>query len=144
MTGPRPLLVAVLVSGLLVGCGVDRAAERRELVAELTQAVNERDADRVREQAQTLMIVVTDHHEKGELSAEQAERLTLLAQKVEQGADLIDEQLQARLKAEADAAAATKKLEEAQRQLEQERREAEDRQDDDDKGKGKKDGDGDD
>lgn len=146
MSPARALVALPLAAALLAGCGADAAAERRELVAELTQAANDRDADAVRERAEALVQVVADQREREELSPEQADRLIALAESVRRNADVVDADLQARLEAEAEAEAARKALEETQRRLEEERRRAEeDRKKDEDKdgeGEGDKKGEG--
>lgn len=125
MSPARALVALPLAAALLAGCGADPAAERRDLVAELTQAANDGDADAVREHAEALVQVVADQREREELSAEQADRLIALAESVRKHADVVDADLQARLEAEAEAEAARKALEETQRRLEVERRKAE-------------------
>ena len=125
MSPARALVALPLAAALLAGCGTDPAAERRDLVAELTQAANDGDAEAVRERAAALVQVVADQREREELSGEQAARLTALAESVRENADVVDADLQARLEAEAQAEAARKALEETQRRLEEERRKAE-------------------
>lgn len=131
---PAPLALALaLVAGLVAGCGQadDAAGERREVVAALTEAANAGDAGGVRRQADQLVELVQAQLAAERVDAAEAERLTALATSVRTGADAIDEDLQARLKAEADAEAARKELEATQARLEQERRDAERRKDKD-------------
>lgn len=141
------LVAAPLAVMLLAGCaGADPAQDRRAVVAELTDAANERDADAVRQHAERLVALVEQQLADDAINAEDAERLTALAASVRSGADLVDEDLQSRLEAEAEAEAARKELEEAQRQLEEERRKAEERKGEDEKkgDEGKGEGDKDD
>ena len=113
------LLLAVL---LLAGCGVDPAAERRELVLGITEAANASDEDAVRSQVERLLQLLDRQVADDELSAEDADRLRDLAVKVAAGADLLDEELQAKVR---EAEQARREAEEAQRLLEEERRKAE-------------------
>ena len=129
------LLLAVL---LLAGCGVDPAAERRELVLGITEAANAGDEDGVRTQVDALLKLLDRQVADDELPADEADRLRALAATVRTGADVLDEELQAQRKAEADAERLQRERDEAQRLLEEERRKAEEA-----KGKGEKDGDGD-
>lgn len=125
MRAPSALLSLPLAALLLAGCGVDPAAERRELVLGITESANAGDEDGVREQADALLQLLERQVGDEELTAEQADRLRALAEEVAAGADVLDEELQARLKAEADAARAQQERDEAQRLLEEERRKAE-------------------
>ena len=121
----RPAGVLLLAALLLSACGVDPAAERRDLVLGITEAANEGDEDGVRTQVDSLLELLDRQVADDELPAEDADRLRALAAKVRTGADVLDEELQARLKAEADAEQARKDAEEAQRLLEEERKKAE-------------------
>lgn len=127
MKAARALLPLPLAALLLAGCGVDPAAERRELVLGITESANAGDEDGVRAQAGSLLQLVDRQLADGELTAEQADRLQALAERVRAGADLLDEELQARLEAEAEAERAQREADEARRQLEEERRKGEDR-----------------
>ena len=118
--------LALLPVLLLAGCGgSDPADDRREQVAALTGAANERDADGVRQRADALLSTVADQRERQEISAGEADRLIALAQAVRTGADVVDEDLLERRRAEAEAEAARQQLEEAREQLEEERKKAE-------------------
>ncbi len=134
----RALLVLPLLAGLVAGCGASPDDERREAVAALTEAANDGDASAVRSQADALLETVAAQLDRGELTAEQASRLTALAEAVRAGADVIDQDLLERRKAEADAEQARRQLEEARKRLDEERRKAEEaaRQAEEDKGKG--------
>lgn len=121
---------ALLLLLLLAGCGGDPADEVRAGVAELTSAANARDASRVREEADALVDLVEAQRSRDEIPQAQAERLLALAQSVRNGADVIDEDLLARRRAEAEAEA-------AKQQLEEERKEAEEAEEAEDGGKGK-------
>lgn len=134
MSAPRALLSLPLAALLLTACGVDPAAERRELVQGITEAANAGDEAGLRAQADSLLQLLERQVADDELPAEEADRLRALAAKVKAGADLLDEELQARLQAEADAERAQQRADEAQRLLEEERRKAEEG-----KGKGDKD-----
>lgn len=126
MSRAQALLGLPLALLLVAGCAsADPAAERREVVATLTEAANSGDADAVRRHADGLLELIERQLADDEVDAEEAERLTALAQSVRAGADAVDEDLQRRLEAEAEAEAARKQLEEAQRRLEEERRKAE-------------------
>lgn len=125
MTAGRALLTLPLAALLLMSCSVDPAAERREIVLGITQSANAGDEDGVRAQTESLRQLVERQVADGELSAEQADRLRALVEKVRAGADLLDEELQARLKAEADAKRLQQERDEAERLLEEERRKAE-------------------
>lgn len=141
MSPARVALALALSVSLLVGCGSgeDPAGERREVVATLTEAANAGDAGGVRRHAERLVELVEEQLAGEQVDAGEAERLIALAASVREGADAIDEDLQARLKAEADAEAARKELEATQARLEQERRAAEEAAEKDGKGKGDKD-----
>ena len=143
MSPARALLVLPLLAALLAGCGADPVAERRDAVAAVMEAANDGDADGVRDAADALLATVADQVERQELAGDEAQRLTALAQAVRSGADVIDEDLLERRRAEAEAEAARKELEEAQKRLEEERRKAEEaaRQAEQDKGKGEGKGD---
>lgn len=138
MTAGRALLSLPLAALLLTACSVDPAAERREIVLGITEAANAGDEDGVRAQAESLLQLVERQVADEELSAEQADRLRALAEKVRTGADVLDEELQARLKAEADAERLQREADEAQRLLEEERRKAEESKGKGDKGDGDK------
>lgn len=126
MTAPQALLALPLLAALVVGCGgTDPVAERREVVATVTDAANTRDADALRRAADRLVQLVEQQLAAEELPADEAERLRVLAQTVHERADLVDEELQRRLQAEAEAEQARRQLEETQRLLEQERSQAE-------------------
>ncbi len=117
-------LPAVLVAGvLLAGCGTgaDPAAERRADVAALTAAANDGDAEGVRRGAEALLATVAAQLEAEEVTADEAERLTALAESVRARADLIDTDLIERQRAEAEAEQAREELAEAERRLEEER-----------------------
>lgn len=144
-------LPALLVSGLLLaGCGggTDPADARRAAVAAMTAAANDGDADGVRRHADALLATVAAQLQAQDLTTDEAERLTALAQSVRAGADTIDADVLERQRAEAEAEAARQELAEAERRLEEERARAEeaarqveaDRQAEQDKGD-KKDGD---
>ena len=146
MSGRLP---ALLVSGLLLaGCGggTDPADVRRADVAAMTAAANDGDADALRQHADALLATVAAQLEAQEVPADEAERLTALAQSVRAGADAIDADLLERQRAEAEAEAARQELAEAERRLEEERARAEEaaRQAEDGKGDGKGDKDDDD
>lgn len=140
-----PRLPAVLLAGsLLVGCGggTDPAELRRTDVAAMTAAANDGDADAVRRHADALLATVTAQLEAQEVTADEAARLTALAESVRSGADLIDVDLLERQRAEAEAEAARQELAEAERRLEAERaaaeeeaRQSERAREDEDKGK---------
>ena len=132
------LLTLPLAALLLAGCGVDPAAERRDLVLGISEAAKAGDEDAVRAQVDALLELVERQVADEELTADEADRLRALAARVRIGADLLDEELQARRKAEADAERLQRERDEAQRLLEEERRKAEEA-----RGKGEKDGDGD-
>lgn len=136
MRPARALLPLPLAALLLTACGVDPAAERRELVHGITVSANAGDEDGVRAQVESLLQLVERQVADEELSAEQADRLRALVERVRTGADVLDEELQARLKAEADAERLQQERDEAQRLLEEERRKAEE-----DRGKGRGNGD---
>lgn len=119
------VLTAVAVIGTACSGAEDPVAERRGVVATLTEAANHRDAGGVRRQADRLVELVQSQLAAEQVDAAEAERLTALARSVREGADAIDVDLQQRLEAEAEAEAARKELEEAQRRLEEERRRAE-------------------
>ena len=139
MTTARALLPLPLAALLLTACGVDPAAERRDLVLGITDAANAGDEDGVRAQATSLLQLLERQVADEELPAAEAERLGALVERVQAGADVLDEELQARLQAEADAERLQREADEAKRLLEEERRKA-----DEGKGKGgKDDGDGD-
>lgn len=125
MSTPGALLALPLAALLLTSCGVDPAAERRELVLGITESANDSDEAGVRAQVDALLQLVERQVADDEIPAEEADRLRALAEKVRTGADVLDEDLQARLKAEADAERAQKEAEEAQRLLEEERGKAE-------------------
>ena len=126
MIAAQALAALPLAALLLVGCaGTDPVAERREVVATLTEAANTGDAGGVRRHADRLVELVRQQLAGEQVDAAEAERLTALADSVRRGADAIDVELQQRLKAEADAEAARKELEQTQRRLEEERRKAE-------------------
>lgn len=141
MTAGRALLSLPLAALLLTACSVDPAAERRELVLGITESANAGDEDGVRAQAESLRQLVERQVADEELTAEQADRLRALVEKVRTGADLLDEELQARLQAEADAERLQQERDEAERLLEEERRKAEESKGkgDGDKGDGDKD-----
>ena len=141
---PQALIGLPLAALLVAGCASsDPVAERREVVATLTEAANTGDADAVRRHADGLLELLERQLEGEQVDAAEAERLTALAQSVRTNADAIDEDLQQRLKAEADAEAARKELEEAQRRLEEERRKAEEAAKTAEEEKGKGEGEGD-
>lgn len=132
-------LPALLVAGfLLVSCaGTDPAEVRRAEVAEMTAAANDGDADAVRRHADALLAMVAGQLEAKDVSADQAERLTALAQSVRGGADLVDADLLERQRAEAEAEQARQELAEAERRLEEERARADEaaRQAEEDRGR---------
>lgn len=130
------LLVLPLATALLVGCAADPADERRDAVASLTEAANARDAARLRTEAEALLELLDAQRASQDLAGDEAERLRGLVEAVLSGADVIDEDLIERRRAEAEAEAARLQLEEAQRQLEEEREKSDE---DEDKGRGKKD-----
>ena len=146
MRPARAVLALAVAASLLVACGQDDApvADRRDVVAALTEAANAGDAGGVRRQADRLVELVQAQLEAGEVDAGEAERLSALAAEVRTGADLIDVELQRRLEAEAQARAAREELEEAQRRLEEERRKAEEAAETADDDKDKDDGKGED
>ena len=146
MTRGRVGLVLGVAAVLLAGCGSDPAGVRRQHVAEVTAAANDRDADRVRERAQALVDLLAEQREQGDLQAAEADRLTVLAQAVQRSADVVDAELLERARLEADR----KKLEEERKRLEEERRKAEEdakkraeeeREKDEGEGEGKGEGD---
>lgn len=147
MRSARAVLALGAAVVLVSGCSgsVDPAAERREVVATLTEAANDGDAGGVRRHADRLVELVEQQLAGEQVDPAQAERLTALALSVRAGADAIDVDLQQRLEAEADAEQARKELEETQRRLEEERRKAEEaaRQAEQGKEKDKDDGNGD-
>jgi hypothetical protein len=123
----RAVAVLVAAAVLVSGCSGadDPAAERRAVVATLTEAANAGDAGGVRRHADRLVEVVRSQLADEQVEPEEAERLTALAAAVRVSADAIDVDLQQRLEAEAEAEAARKELEQTQRRLEEERRKAE-------------------
>ncbi len=138
----RPGLLALPVAlALLSGCGSDPADVLRADVRALTEAANAGDADAVRDRADALLSTVDAQREADEIGDREAERLIALAQSVRTHADVVDEDLLERRRAEAEAAAAAEQLARANKQLEEERRKAEEaaRQAEDGKGKGKDD-----
>lgn len=138
MTGRRVLVLLPLAAVLLAGCGTDPADERRAHVADITEAANSGDEHGVRSGADALLRTVVAQLERAEVSQEEADRLTALAESVRRGADVIDEDLLERRRAEAEAEAARRAAEEAQKRLEEERRRAEEERDKDGgKGEGK-------
>lgn len=139
MTAVRRLVVLPLAAALLAGCGSDPADERRAEVVALTEAANDRDADAVRDRADALLTTVQAQRERDQISAQEADRLIALAQSVRSSADVIDEDLLERRRAEAEAEAAKQQLEQTRKQLEEERKKAEEaaRKAAEDAGKGK-------
>ena len=98
MTAAQALVGLPLAALLLVGCtGTDPAAERREVVATLTEAANTGDAGGVRRHADRLVELVRQQLAGEQVDAAEAERLTALAESVRRGADAIDVELQQRL-----------------------------------------------
>lgn len=136
MTARLPALL--LAGSLLAGCGgTDPADVRRADVAAMTAAANDGDADAVRRHADALLATVAAQLEAQDVTADEAERLTALAQSVRAGADLIDADLLERQRAEAEAEQARQELAEAERRLEEERARAQEaaRQAEQDSGK---------
>jgi len=140
-----PRLPALLLTGALLaacGGGTDPADVRRADVAAMTAAANDGDADGVRRHADALLATVAVQLEAQHVTADEAERLTALAESVRASADLIDDDLLERQRAEAEAEQARQELAEAERRLEEERARAEeaarqaeaDREADEDKG----------
>jgi len=118
--------VLLLAGALLVGCGgTDPADVRRADVAAMTAAANDGDADALRRHAGALAATVAAQLEAQDVTADEAERLTALAQSVRASADLIDADLLERQRAEAEAEQARQELAEAERRLEEERARAE-------------------
>jgi hypothetical protein len=111
-----------LVAVLLAGCGSDPADVRREQVAALTEAANQRDALALRSGADELLRTLGDSED---LSAAQAERLVQLVRAVRTHADVIDADLLKQRQAQAEAEAERVRLEQERTRLEEERRKAE-------------------
>ena len=131
--------VAGLALLLVAGCSADPGDERRAQVAAITEAANARDADQVRERVEALVATVGAQRERGELTADEAERLIAAAEAVRTGADVIDEDLleQRRVEAEREKLEEErKKLEEERKRAEEERKKAEEEREKEDEGKG--------
>lgn len=92
---------------VLVGCG--SASPEAELAAQadaVTAAANARDAGALRSAARELADTVAAQSDDGELPTERASSLLALADELYEQADLVDPQVQARLRAEEQARAA--------------------------------------
>ena len=138
----RALLVLALTAALVAGCGADPAAERRRAVAEVIEAANDRSAETLRVRAGSLLDLIEAQVQREELAADEAQRLTALAEAVRTSADVIDADLLERRRAEQAAEEARRQLAETQKKLQEERRRAEEAareaaERDDRKGKGK-------
>jgi hypothetical protein len=122
---PAQAALALAASvGLLTGCAADPGAERREQVAALTEAANAGDAGRVRDRTDALLEILDQQVRRQELPEEEADRLRVLAREVRSGADLLDEDLLERRRAEAEMEAERQRLDAERRQLEEDRRQA--------------------
>lgn len=123
---PAQAALALAASvGLLAGCAADAGVERHEQVAALTEAANAGDADRVRDRADALLETLDQQVQRQELPADEADRLRALAREVRSGADVLDEDLLERRRAEAEMEAERQRLDAERRQLEEDRRKAE-------------------
>ena len=122
VAGVLPVLVAAL---LLAGCAASPADARRDSVAALTVAANDRDAEAVRQRADALVVLVRDQLAEQEVPADEAERLVALAESVRAGADAIDPEMIERRRAEQEAEQARQALEQAERELAEQRAAAE-------------------
>jgi chromosome segregation ATPase len=124
VTRAQAALALAASVGLLTGCAADPGAERREQVAVLTEAANAGDAGRVRDRADALLEILDQQVQRQELPEEEADRLRALAREVRSGADVLDEDLLERRRAEAEMEAERQRLDAERRQLEEERRKA--------------------
>jgi colicin import membrane protein len=123
---PAQAALALAASvGLLTGCAADPGAERREQVAALTEAANAGDAGRVRDRADALLEILDQQAQRQELPKEEADRLRVLTREVRSGADLLDEDLLERRRAEAEMEAERQRLDAERQRLEEDRRQAE-------------------
>lgn len=102
----RARVVAAGLTALLVtGCGGQASPERElaDQVDAVTREANDRDADGLRDATSSLSDTVSAQREDGTLSAERAQRLLTLAATLRERADVLDPEVQARLKAEQEA-----------------------------------------
>jgi hypothetical protein len=117
--------VLPLAAALLGGCGSDPGDQRREQVAAVLGAANERDAAGVRQGADALLRTIADQRGTAGLSDAEADRLTELVRSVRTHADVVDADLLEQRKAQADAEAERTRLAQERTRLEEERRKAE-------------------
>lgn len=121
----RRAVLLPLALALLAGCASDPKSELRADAEAAIEAANERDADGVREHAQSLERTVARLAEDDELTDARAASLTALAASLQTSADVIDEDLLEQRRREAEAEAEAKRLEEERARLEAERKQLE-------------------
>lgn len=109
---PAAVVLAAALVGLS-GCA-GSGDEVRDLLADITVAANDRDADALRSAADDLIDELASQRAAGELGPAEADRLTQLAQQVRADADLIDQDA-------LDAETARQEAEEAKRKAEEEK-----------------------
>lgn len=107
------LVVAGLAALLAAGCGgqASPAQELADRVDAVTREANDRDADGLRDAALSLADTVSAQRDDGALSADRAKQLLTLAATLRERADLLDPEVQARLKAEQEAERARQEAE---------------------------------
>ena len=86
----RRLLAPALALVLTACAGGDPVAERREAVADVTDAANAGDADALREAVEDLLSVLRAQVASRELDRAEADRLRLIAERIVANADLVE------------------------------------------------------
>ena len=87
----RRLLLAPALALVLTACaGGDPVAERREAVADVTDAANAGSAESLREAVDDLLSVLRAQVASGELDRAEADRLRVIAERIAVNADLVE------------------------------------------------------